>query len=141
MAAIGCSTYPGEVVATRESELVVLPVESVRAALERHPELAREILYFYCQRIHHIETLFSLSREPAEKRLVAALLFLYGKFGFELPLTSAEIGATAGTAPETAMRKLKIFERRGWLRRSRGRVEIADLAALKAKLGAEFFFQ
>lgn len=138
LAALGCSTYPGEVAAMRDSRIIVIPIETVRTAVELHPELAREILYSYCSRIHYVETRLSLSREPAEKRLIAALLFLYGKFGFELPLTSAEIGATAGTTPETAMRALKSLERRGWLRRSRGRVEIADLAALKARLGAEF---
>lgn len=137
MAAVGCLTYPGEVVAMQDTTLYVLPVESLRAALERWPELAREILYFYCQRIHHIETLFTLSREPVERRLVAGLLFLYGKFGFSIPLTCAEIGASAGTTPETAMRVLKTFEGRGWLKRARGRVEIADLGGLKRCLGVE----
>lgn len=137
MAAVGCRTYPGEVVATEPSVLVVIPVAELRRALERWPELAREVLYFYCQRIQYIESLFSLSREPVEKRLIAALLFLYGKFGFSIPLTCAEIGGSAGTTPETTMRVLKAFERRGWVRRARRRVEIADLSGLKGALGAE----
>jgi CRP-like cAMP-binding protein len=137
MAALGCLTYPGEVVATEPTELLVLPVEAMRSALERWPELARDVLYLYCQRIHYIETLLSLAREPVEKRLIAALLFLYGKFGRSLPLTCAEIGASAGTTPETTMRVFKGFERHGWLERSRGRVEIAELGALKERLGVE----
>lgn len=137
MAAVGCLTYPGAVVAAEPTVLYALPVEAMRSALEHWPELAREVLYFYCQRIHHIETLFSLAREPVEKRLIAALLFLYGKFGVSIPLTCAEIGSSAGTTAETTMRVFKVLERRGWLRRARGRVELADLGSLKSRLGVE----
>lgn len=138
LAAVGCLTYPGEVVATKDSTVFVLPVEALRASFERWPELARDILYVFCRRLQYIETLYSLSREPVERRLTAALIFLYGKFGVVIPLTCAEIGASAGTTPETAMRELKVMEGRGWIRRSRGRVELADLPALKRRLGVEF---
>lgn len=137
LAAIGCRTYPGEVVAIEPTVLFAVPVVDVRRALETWPELAREVLYIYCQRIQYIESLFSLSREPVEKRLMAALLFLYGKFGFSIPLTCAEIGGSAGTTPETTMRVLKALERRGWIARSRRKVQIVSLPGLKKALGAE----
>ena len=95
--------YPGEVLATQDTIVIVLPSQTMVREIERHPVLAREILYAYGQRLHYIETLLLLSREPVEKRLVAALLYLYHKFGFTLPLTRAEIGAMAFSPPPPVM--------------------------------------
>lgn len=134
LAAVSCRTYPGEVVATRDTTLIVLPRQAVTRSIERHPIFAREILYVYGQRLHYIETLLYLSRESAAKRIVAALLYLYHKFGFAVPLSRAEIGEMAGTTPETAMRVIAILQTRGLLKGRRGSVTIADLAGLKAQL-------
>ena len=100
LAAVACRTYPGEVVATRDSVLIVLPRQAVVRCIEKHAVLAREILYAYGQRIQYIETLLYLSRETVGKRIVASLLYLYHKFGFVLPLSRAEIGELAGTTPD-----------------------------------------
>lgn len=134
LAAVACRTYPGEVTATRDTTLIAIPRETMIRVIEKHPEVAREILYAYGQRIHYIETLLYLSREKVEKRMIAALLYLYHKFGFSLPLSRAEMGQMAGTTPETAMRVLKNLEERGLLERRRGKVIIGDLPGLKAAL-------
>ena len=134
LAAVACQTYPGEVVATRDTTLIVLPRQAVARSIERHPLLAREVLYAYGQRLHYIETLLTLSREKAAKRIVAALLYLYHKFGFTLPLSRAEIGEMAGTTPETAMRAVKVLQKRGLLNGGRGALPLVDLPGLKAEL-------
>jgi len=134
LAAVACRTYPGEVTATQDTRLIVVPRESVARVIERYPEFAREILYAYGQRIHYIETLLYLSTEPVEKRLIAALLYLYHKFGFTLPLNRSEIGRMAGTTTETSIRVLKRLEQRGLLRGGRGRLQIEDLSGLKAAI-------
>jgi CRP/FNR family transcriptional regulator len=134
LASVACQTYPGEVVASRDSTLIILPREAVVRCLEKHPILAREILYAYGQRIQYIETLLNLSREKVGKRIVASILYLFHKFGFVLPLSRAEIGEMAGTTPETAIRVIKALERRGLVNGTRGAVTIVDLAGLKTEL-------
>ncbi len=121
--------------ATRPTLLLAIGRDRFVQAIEKYPILAREILYAYGQRIHYIETLLYLSREKVEKRLAAALLYLYHKFGFSLPLTRAEIGQMAGTTPETTMRLLKRFSQKGLLEGHRGQVVLTDLKGLKAQLG------
>lgn len=132
LAAVACRTYPGEVTATRESKLIVLPRETVVRVIDQFPEFAREILYAYGQRIHYVETLLYLSRENARIRVTAALLYLFHKFGFTLPLSRAEIGQMAGTTPETAIRVLRALSKKGYIRGGRGRVLIHDIAGLKS---------
>lgn len=134
LASIACRTYPGEVVVTRDTTLIVIPRQIMLRVIEHHPVLAREILYAYGQRLHYIETLLYLSREKVEKRLAAALLYLYHKFGFTLPFSRAEIGEMAGTTPETAMRILKLLEDRKLILRRSRQVIITDLAGLKARM-------
>ncbi|MFA6092750.1 MAG: Crp/Fnr family transcriptional regulator [Elusimicrobiota bacterium] len=134
LAAVACSTYPGEVMAMRDTVLAAIPRRVILHEIERNPVLAREILYAYGQKLHYIEVLLALSREPVDKRLAAALLYLYHKFGFTLPLMRSEVGDMAGTTPETAMRVLSRFEKQGLLRRGRGCIIIRDLAGLKARL-------
>jgi len=136
LACLACRTYPGEVLASRDTTVFVLPRDVVIRAIDRHPVLAREILYAYGQRLNYIETLLHLSREKAPKRLIAALLYLYHKFGFSIPLSRAEIGEMAGTTPETAIRVLRGLERRGYVTGGRGSVTISDLAGLKRELDA-----
>jgi CRP-like cAMP-binding protein len=134
LAAVACSTYPGEVMAMQETRLAAIPRDSVMREVEAHPVLGREILYAYGQRIHYIESLLMLSREPVRKRLSAALLYLYHKFGADLPLNRKEVGAMAGTTPETTMRVLKAMEREGILDGQRHRVAVRDLARLRGEL-------
>ena len=133
-AAVCCETYPGDVVATQDTVIYVLPKEILVNLINRHPIVAKEILFAIGQRLHFIETMLYLSREPVEKRLVAALVYLYHKFGVSIPLTRQEIGEMAGTTPETTMRFLKKFEKRGYLKGYRGKVCIQNPDFLIAHL-------
>jgi CRP/FNR family transcriptional regulator len=125
---------PSEIQATQDSLVAVLPKEAVLRLVDRRPLLARELLLAIGQRLHYVETTLLLSREPLEKRAAAALVYLAHKFGATIPLTKTEVGEMAGAAPETAMRLLKSFEARGWVRRGRGGLVVTDLEALKARL-------
>ncbi|MBI3548906.1 MAG: Crp/Fnr family transcriptional regulator [Elusimicrobia bacterium] len=132
--ALAWRNYPSEIQATRDSILAAVPKTAVEALIDRYPELAREILQAICQRLHYMETTLLMSRESLEKRAAAALLYLHHKFGLTLPLTQTEIGEMLGAAPESAMRLLKDFENRGWLRRGARGIVIADIDALQAQL-------
>ena len=125
--------YPSDIQAPRPSLVAAIPRRALLDEMTRQPKLAQRVVSIVAQRLDFVESQLFLAREPVERRLAAALLYLSRKFGPSVPMTSAEIGEMAQTTPETAMRKLKILERAGILRRRRGCVEIADARALEAR--------
>ncbi|MBI3552433.1 MAG: Crp/Fnr family transcriptional regulator [Elusimicrobia bacterium] len=129
-------SYPSDIQAVRPSAAAAIPRQRLLDEIKGDPALAQSVFGVIAQRLDFIEAQLTLSREPVERRLAAALIYLGRKFGAEIALTSAEIGEMAQTTPETAMRKLKVFERDGLLRRSRGKVEIADLVRLEARISS-----
>ena len=52
-----------------------------------------------------------------------------------LSLTHQELAVELGTAREVVSRQLKEFERHGYVRRERGRIDILDAAALREIAG------
>ncbi|HRY28480.1 MAG TPA: Crp/Fnr family transcriptional regulator [Elusimicrobiota bacterium] len=129
-------TYPNEILAARESVVASIPKTVMMKAIERCPELAREILLVFGQRLRFMETQLVLSRESAEKRIVAALLYLCHKFGPRLPLTRVELSEMSGTSPETTIRVLQRLTRRGGLRKAPGTL-LCHVRTLKTMLEAE----
>lgn len=135
LAAVTCETYIWEVLAVRDTRTIVIPREAMLRMMDEHPELGREVLHIYAQRLQYVETLLYLSREKVEKRLAAALLYLHHKFGSSLSFTRAEIGQMAGTTAETAMRILKRLEGQDLLEGRRGQIIIRDLNGIRARSG------
>jgi CRP/FNR family transcriptional regulator, nitrogen oxide reductase regulator len=131
--AIFSAVYPNEIAAARDSEVAAIPKAAALRAVEKCPELAREILLALGQRLEFMESQLVLSREDAEKRVVAALLYLCHKFGPKLPLTRAELSEMSGTTEETAIRIIQRLVRRGGLRKAAGAL-ICDVAVLRGML-------
>lgn len=130
--ALASTRYPSEIRATQASLVAVLAKVSMTALIDRYPILARELLLAMGQRLQFMTSSLLMSRDPLETRAAAALVYLYHKFGPTITLTQTEIGEMVGSAPETAMRLLKDFEARGWIRRGTRAIAITDLPALKA---------
>ncbi len=129
--ALACWKYPSDIVAAEDSVVAALPRAEVLAQMERAPALARAVLETLGRRLAFLEDQMSLARRPVAVRVAAALLYLEGKFGKALPLTRAEIGALAGTTPESAMRAIKRLERSGVVASARVGLVVSDAAALR----------
>lgn len=134
MASLGCKTYPGEVRAMKSVLVLAVSKNEMLDIINRHPVVAKGILFHLANRLSFLETLVLLAREPVKKRLIAALLYLSKKFGSVIPLTCAEIGAMAGTTPETTMRTFSDLKRMGYIQTSRGKVCVNDLSGLGTEL-------
>ncbi|MDD5628405.1 MAG: Crp/Fnr family transcriptional regulator [Elusimicrobia bacterium] len=134
MAAVSHDSYIWEVLAARDTVLLVIPREAVLQLLDRHPAFLREIFNRHAQRLQYVETLLFLSRERVEKRLTAALLYLHHKFGAVLPVRRNEVAEMAGTTAETAMRTLRRLEEQDLLERRRGQIVIRDARRLRGLL-------
>ena len=134
-AALGEKTWPVNAAAMKPSHLFAISRDRMLGIMNRHPVVSKMVIFHFVQRLRFLGTQVFLSREPVEKRLIAALLYLSPKFGSEIPLTCADIGALAGTTPETTMRMFANLRKTGDIKTSRGKVLITDIPALKAKLG------
>ena len=80
-----------------------------------------------------ITDLFLVIEEIAFKRMdirVAQKLLELKDAKSVLHLTHQQLAIELGTAREVISRQLKEFERRGWLRLSRGEIELRDAAAI-----------
>jgi CRP-like cAMP-binding protein len=134
-AALGEKTWPVNVTAMKPSHLLAITSDRMLGIMNRHPVVSKMVISHFVQRLRFLGTQVFLSREPVEKRLIAALLYLSQKFGAEIPLICADIGALAGTTPETTMRTFANLRKGGHIATTRGKVRIKDITALKAKLG------
>jgi len=68
--------------------------------------------------------------ERIDRRLALRLLDLAGRQG-EIAATHRELAVELGTAREVVSRKLKDFERRGWIELRRGALKLANPEALR----------
>lgn len=134
-AALSDRTWPVNSMAMKPSHLFAISRDRMLEIMDRHPLVSKMVIFHFIQRLRFLGTQLFLSREPVEKRLIAALLYLSGKFGPEIQLTCADIGALAGTTPETTMRTFAHLRKAGSIQTSRGKVRIKDCPALTAKLG------
>lgn len=136
-AALMEETWPVNGMTMKPSCLLEIPKKKMLAIMERRPAVSKMVISHFIQRLRFLGTQVFLAREPVEKRLIAALMYLFQKFGTDIPLTCADIGALAGTTPETTMRTFAQLRAKGYIRTARSMVRISDITSLKDKLGLE----
>ncbi|MGE0079994.1 MAG: Crp/Fnr family transcriptional regulator [Thiohalomonadaceae bacterium] len=123
--------YPAEGVAETEVVAAVVPMATFLRALDQSPGFRRFVFTAYGERL---SDLILLVEEVAfgriDGRLAARLLELAGGAD-EVETTHQALAAELGTAREVVSRQLKDFERRGFVRLLRGRIQIVDGQSLK----------
>ena len=72
--------------------------------------------------------------DSVERRIAQAVLTLQKKFGEIIPLTRQEIAELASTTVETAIRTIRRFEEEGWVRSSRGKIQLLKADSLSRLL-------
>ncbi len=138
---------PFSVTAQRESQILTIPEDALRAALKRHPELYEEFADSLNDRLCRMNSFaVRLAHEKVEARiafLLEELISVFGKYdrqasSYELNLTRQELAECSGTTPETAIRATKIMERDGLLDLSTpGRIVVLNLDGLSGAKGRE----
>jgi CRP/FNR family transcriptional regulator len=133
--------YPATAQATEPSAVVKIPQEAIVALAEREPSIIREIALVIGRRLRGAhDSVKSLSTDPVEARLAAALLRLADREGSRLaagialpfPLTRQSLADMTGTTVETTIR---IVSR--WLKERRvveegGHLVLRDVDSLRA---------
>lgn len=123
--------YAAEAIAETEVTALAVPKTCFDRLLSESPRFRDSVFTAYASRL---TDLLLLVEEVAfghiDIRLAERLLALQDPPG-TLSLTHQDLATELGTAREVVSRQLKEFERRGYVRRERGRIDILDAGALK----------
>ena len=118
-------------VAVTTTELVVLSPEGF-ARWTAHEPFRRYVLGIFADRLADLMTLVeAVAFQRLDQRLASALL----GHGATIQRTHQSLADELGTVREIVTRLLTRFERDGWIRLGRERVDILDAAALRALAG------
>jgi len=127
--------YPYSAIALKDSACAAFPLRLLWAEAEENAELARALLRDTCLRLCHSLRMRGLMLEDAPVRVATLLLNLTEKFGPIIPETRAVLADLSGLTVETAIRITRALAEEGIVKTHRGRIEILDLPALRAKAG------
>jgi CRP-like cAMP-binding protein len=134
---VGCAAmgnYPCEAVAGAASDILLFPMSHIRNLLEKNLAFGRALFYDMSRRMREAQSFRTLGAETVEKRIAGVLLWLAGKFGSDLPFTRQSIAEMANTTPESAIRTLIDFRRRGLIATGWKRIAMRNSKALRELL-------
>lgn len=129
--ALDRGTYPASAVAATRATVLQIPTARFHEILQRSPAVFQETMGVFCNRLRQVEAKGCMAHDPVELRLARTLLVLSKKFGDTIPMTRQELAELADTTVETTIRTIRRFQREGWLRAARGRVQLLDADALR----------
>ena len=130
---LGGKNYPAEAIAETEVNAILIPKADFQLALTQKPEF-RNFVYSSIDKGMNelIGLLEDVSFGRMDSRLARRLLQLADSTHPIITVTHQTLGDELGTAREVVSRILKVFERQGWIRLQRGRVEIVDWRQLRS---------
>jgi CRP-like cAMP-binding protein len=127
--------YPVSAIAIQDCEAYRIPAGRFEELIGRHPDITRAVYAEIGKHLRHSQTLRSLSRQPADKRIARILRLLSGTMGPDLKIRREEVAEMAGTTVETAIRVLAGFRKSRLISSGWKRITLLDPAGLEA-LGA-----
>lgn len=124
--------YEAEATAETAVEALLLPAAEFLRLIAEHASFRRLAFAAYASRLAALmELAAELAFDGLGTRLARRLLALRAADG-GVPATHEALAAELGTAREVVSRRLKAFERRGYVALARGRILVSDPAALAA---------
>ena len=127
--------YSAEAIAETEVSALVVPQFCFDRLIAESSEFRDFVFTAYASRITDLMLLVGeVAFGHVDLRLAQRLLDFEDSSG-SVSLTHQDLAVELGTAREVVSRQLKEFERRGWIRRKRGRIDILDVEALRELAG------
>ncbi len=123
--------YPVTVMALQNSDVYQLSAASFDSLTKGHPSFAQSVHQEIGDHMRHAHEMRALSTEPVERRVAHLLGLLLPTAGTEVRLRREDIAELVGCIPETAIRVLADFTRRGILRTGWKRIALIDRPALE----------
>lgn len=122
--------YTAEGIAETDVVAVAIPRSAFDDLVCSAPEFRDFVFTAYAQRITDLlRVIDEVAFGRMDMRLAARLVALGGD-GNVLHVTHQQLATELGSAREVISRQLHEFQRRGWVRQTRGQIELLDRAAL-----------
>lgn len=129
---LGGKCYPAEGIAETRVRAVLMPKAQFREALAQSPQFSEFVFSSIDKGMNELITLVEEVAFGHIDRRLAHCLIHKSQLRDDVAATHHELAEELGTAREVVSRVLKEFERHGWVRLHRGRVEIRDRKSLTA---------
>ncbi|WP_456389217.1 Crp/Fnr family transcriptional regulator [Profundibacter sp.] len=129
---MGGEDYTAEAITDEDSRVVLLPKLLFLQLLDDSPSFRTLVFAAFAGRMQTMMHLLEkIAFQRVECRLAAHLLDRATPSG-QLTGTHQELATAVGSAREVISRRLEAWSRRGWVKTTRGKVEIIDPVALKS---------
>lgn len=123
--------YPVSVYALQDAEVLVLPAAVFQRLMSQHPDFSRAVHGEVGDHLRHAQDMRARAVEPVDKRLAHLLLMLLPAPGAEVRVRREDLAELVGCIPETAIRTLSEFRKRGWIRTGWKRIALLNPDALR----------
>lgn len=123
--------YPLTVIALQNSEVLEMSASTFDALMGAHSAFAQSVHQEMGDHLRHAQTMRALATEPVERRVAHLLSLLLPETGAEVRVRREDIAELVGCIPETAIRVLADFNRRGILRTGWKRITLMDRSSLE----------
>lgn len=131
LALLGATTYKADGIAETDISMQIIS----RAAFERRmaadPEFRSFVLGSLAHRMNDVVRLLQDAAFEGINRRLAQLLLERCDGRSVVCDTHEALALELGSAREVVSRRLKVFERNGWVRLARGKLDVVDAAALR----------
>lgn len=125
---LGAEAYPASGVAETDISAIALPRPLFQHLTASHPAFQRQVFHLFAERI---TGLMQLVEEVAFRKLDQRLAAVLAARAPEVMSSHQQLADELGSVREIVSRLLKQFEERGWIRLSRERIDVLQLAALQ----------
>jgi CRP/FNR family transcriptional regulator len=119
-----CPRYPTTAVAMGSVRVLHFPIREMHDLLARNHRFMKEVLADTCIRLCHAQHMRALAIEDVPKRVGGALVYLFEKFGSEIPESRVTLAKLAGTTVESAIRISRQLADAKIIATERGRIAI-----------------
>lgn len=128
-------TFPAESMAEAPTRFAALPAEAFHKLMARSPPFRQFVLDDFGQLLSSLITLVDeVAFSSLDERLARRLIAEADQQGM-IAKTHQQLALDLGSVREVISRQLSEWERAGWVRTSRGRIEITDKSALASYRG------
>jgi len=124
--------YPAEGITEADSEALMISSAAFNKGLQQSAAFRQFVFDSYGQRIRDVISLVeAISFGKIEARLARGMLE-NASGQSQIKMTHQQLATDLGTAREVVSRHLKEFEGRGWVKLSRGRIQLLNISQLEA---------
>jgi CRP-like cAMP-binding protein len=119
-----CPRYPVTAVAMQPARVLHFPIRQIHDLLARDHRFMKEVLADTCLRLCQAQHMRGLTIEDVPKRIGGALVYLFEKFGPDIPESRVTLAKLAGTTVESAIRMSRQMADAKIIATERGKIKI-----------------